>query len=97
MKIASTSLLKPVNENLHTYVIRDKKYMTDAITVTIRRFGPSGSSKNTNIALEHMRAVIPKISNEIFFDVKYMTLVYMRNKLSLKIRILTTSSTVLVF
>ncbi len=61
--------------------------MKAAITITIRRFGPSGSSKDTNIVLEHAIAVIVKMSDEIFFDLKYITLVYTRNKLSLKIRI----------
>lgn len=49
--------------------------MTAASTVTIRRFGPSGSLKNVNMILEHTMAVIPKIRSEIFFDLKYICLI----------------------
>lgn len=62
-------------EGLNKYVAKDRKYMTTAITITTRRLGPSVSLKNKNIALEHTMAVIPKISNEIFFDLKYMFLI----------------------
>ena len=37
------------------YITRDKKYTITAITVTMRRFGPSGSSKKKNIVREQMR------------------------------------------
>jgi hypothetical protein len=57
---------------LNKYIARDKKYMITAITVTIRRFGPSGSSKDNSIILEHIIDVMPKISDEIFFDLKYI-------------------------
>jgi hypothetical protein len=57
---------------LSKYVAKDKKYTNAANTVTIRRFGPSGSSKDTSIVLEHTMAVIAKISSEIFFDMKYI-------------------------
>jgi hypothetical protein len=49
---------------------KDKKYMTIAIATTIRRFGPSGSLKKKNSVLENKRDVIPRISNEIFFNLK---------------------------
>lgn len=41
----------------------------------MRRFGPSGSLMKKNIALEIIRAVIPKMSDEIFFDLKYMVVI----------------------
>jgi len=53
-------------------IVKDRKYIIAAITITTRRFGPSGSSKKKNIALEHAIDVIPKISNEVFFDLKYI-------------------------
>jgi hypothetical protein len=37
------------------YITRDKKYTITAVTVTMRRFGPSGSSKKKNIVREQMR------------------------------------------
>lgn len=46
--------------------------MTPAKTVTIKRFGPSGSSIHKNIVREHTRDVIPKINSETFFDLKYI-------------------------
>lgn len=46
--------------------------MIAAMTITTRRFGPSGSLKNENITLEHAMDVIPKISNDVFFDLRYM-------------------------
>lgn len=49
---------------------KDKKYIIIAITVTTRRFGPSGSLKKKNIVLEKIIDVSPKIINEIFFDLK---------------------------
>ena len=75
MKITNKSFLRPVRdkcEGLNEYIPKDKKYMIIANTVTIKRFGPSGSSKKKNIVLEHMIDVMPKIINEIFFDLKYM-------------------------
>lgn len=59
-------------KELDKYSAKDKKYRIAAITVTMSKFGPSGSLKKKNINLEHARAVIPKINNEIFFDLKYM-------------------------
>lgn len=34
------------------------------------RFGPSGSLNNKNIVLEHTIDVIPKIINDVLFDMK---------------------------
>ena len=62
-------------EDSSTYIVKDKKYTTPNIPITTRRFGPSGSLKNENIALDNMRAVIPKIINEVLFDLKYMILI----------------------
>lgn len=38
----------------------------------MRRFGPSGSSKDRNIVLENISDVILRISNEIFLDFKFI-------------------------
>ena len=38
----------------------------------MNKFGPSGSLKSANITLEHTMAVMPKISNEVFFELKYI-------------------------
>lgn len=61
-------------EDLNKYTPNDKKYMTDAMTTTTKRFGPSGSLKKKNIVLEHRIDVMAKITNEIFFDLKYIVL-----------------------
>lgn len=59
-------------EILGEYAIKDKIYKTSATTITTKRFGPSGSSKNTNITLEHTTDVTPKITNEVFLKLKYI-------------------------
>jgi len=61
---------------LNKYIVKDKKYTIAAPTITTKRFGPSGSSKDKNIVLEHTIDVMPKITNEIFFDLKYIFELY---------------------
>lgn len=79
IKSATKSFLSSVfPENVRVYAVKETRYTTPARTTTIKRFGPSGSLKNENIALEHRRAVIPKIHNEIFFDMRCMALLYSR-------------------
>lgn len=41
-----------------------------AIAITISKFGPSGSFIKANSVLEHARDVMPKRSNEYFFEMK---------------------------
>jgi hypothetical protein len=43
--------------------------------VTTNKFGPSGSSKNTNMVLEKTMEVKPRIIKETFFDIKYISLI----------------------
>ena len=85
-KIASRSLLRPVlmatTDGRNKYTVKDKKYRTSANTVTMSKFGPSGSLKKKNIALEHTRAVMAKIINEVFFDLKYMFVIVLENSLA---------------
>ena len=59
-------------EGLNTYAAKDKKNTAIAKPETIKRFGPSGSLKKKNSILEQMMAVAPKITNEIFFDLKFI-------------------------
>lgn len=70
MKIANKSFLRL--EELNKYAAKDKKYTTIATPITTRRLGPSGSLKNKNITLEHTIDVIPRISSDVFFDLKYI-------------------------
>lgn len=87
MKIVNKSLLSPVHdedEGRNRYVIKDKKYMIAANPITMRRFGPSESLKNKNIILEHVIAVIPKTSNVVFSDLKYIFIVYIKQMLLFK-------------
>lgn len=73
IKIISKSLLSPVVEDFSMFIItKDEKYIIPAATVTIKRFGPSGSSKKKNIVLEHMIDVRTNIIMEAFFDLKYI-------------------------
>lgn len=68
MKTASKSFLGPVVGGLHTYTTKkDKRYRTAANPITISKFGPSGSLKNANIALEHTTEVKAKINSAPFF------------------------------
>lgn len=74
-KTPNKSLLKPIKDKegeFHKYTAKDRKYTIAAITVTMSKFGPSGSLKSANIILEHAMAVIAKINREAFFDLKYM-------------------------
>ncbi len=78
MKVINITLFHSTDgkgKGLKKYTIaKDKKYTIAAITVTTRRFGPSGLLKKKNIILEHTIAVMPKMSSEIFFDLKYILL-----------------------
>ena len=76
MQIANRSLLRPVVEGMNDHTIKDGKYRITAIPVTTRRFGPSGSLKSKNNVLEHARDVIPRISNDAFFELKYIFVDY---------------------
>ena len=69
-------------EGWYTYTARDKTYMITAIPITISKFGPSGSLKKKNISLEHAIDVIPKISNEIFFELKPIVVIILENLLA---------------
>ena len=60
--------MRDEGKSFDTYTHKDKKYMIPAATVTMRRFGPSGSLKKKNIAREKMRDVITKIISEVFLD-----------------------------
>jgi len=68
--IANTSFL--TRDKLSKYAVKDRKYITAAITVTISRFGPSGSLKNANMVLEHRMAETPKIISGVLFDLKFI-------------------------
>ena len=59
-------------EELNLYASKDMPYTIAASTTTISKFGPSGSLKKANMALEHTRAVMAKIVSETFFDLKYI-------------------------
>jgi hypothetical protein len=52
--------------------IKDIAYINRAITKTTSRFGPSGSSKNTNINLEKITAVIAEVIKNVFFELKFI-------------------------
>jgi len=54
------------------YRNKDAANIKPAITITISKFGPSGSSKKKNSSREERMDVIPSISSEILFDLKYM-------------------------
>ena len=76
MKITNKSLLRPLIEGPNKYTTKvDKTYTITAIPMTMSKFGPSGSLKNQNIALEHAIAVIAKISNEVLFDLKFIVVI----------------------
>jgi len=66
--------LIPVNavEELGNRIAKDKKYRMTANTITIRRFGPSGSLKAQNTNLESKTDVINRINNDTFLDLKYI-------------------------
>jgi len=56
------------SETLNKYADKDIENMTAAATVTTSRFGPSGSLKKKNSALEQRRAVMPRRKREALFD-----------------------------
>ena len=53
----------------------DAPYRIRASTVTMRRFGPSGSCKKKNNVLEHRNAVITRRSKDFFVDANGMVLI----------------------
>lgn len=65
-------------EEFRIYIRTDGKYIISAIPITMSKFAPSGSlrDKNTNSIFESTRAVIAKSNNEVFLDVKSITLLY---------------------
>jgi hypothetical protein len=54
------------------YTPKDTANMNTAITETTNKFGPSESLKNANSVLEHTIEVSARMSNDTFFDLKYM-------------------------
>lgn len=64
------------DKGLNKYIVKVKKYITKVNTVTMKRFGPSGSSIKKNITREHSRDVINKIRKDIFFEERCMIEVY---------------------
>src|SRR5262245_47342096 len=69
-QIAKSSFLIAVVVGMNLHTMKDTLYRISASTVTMRRFGPSGSWKRKNNVLEHTSAVIPRSSNDVFFAVK---------------------------
>jgi hypothetical protein len=51
-------------------VIKDKPKIITAVTITTRRFGPSGSLKSVNMILENAVAVKARITSDDVFDMK---------------------------
>lgn len=70
MKIATQNRLGPLAEVPVANDVSDAPYIIAAATITTSRFGPSGSSKKKNIALEQRMAVIPRIISDVFFELK---------------------------
>ena len=67
--------MRPVVEESNKYAAKDKKYTSIATPATMSKFGPSGSLKNKNSALEHAKDVAAKIATEIFFEIKYIAVI----------------------
>lgn len=61
-------------KDFHEYATSDSAYTIAPATTTTKRFGPSGSLKNENMARELSRAVIARMVSETFFDVKFIVL-----------------------
>lgn len=80
MKIATKSFLRlVVNKGARACTATDTPYKISAITTTMSRFGPSGSLKSEKNIFEHTRAVTPRISNEVFFDMEYIDISIVKN------------------
>nr|WP_199075191.1 hypothetical protein [Pedobacter sp. ASV19] len=60
-----------VLDGVNRYAAEDNRYTASPKTVTIKRFGPSASSKKKNSILALIIAVTPNTSKEIAFDLKY--------------------------
>ena len=68
VQIAKRSFLVAVTAGVNLHAMNDALKSISASTVTMRRFGPSGSWKKKNNVLEHTSAVITRRSNDVFFD-----------------------------
>ena len=68
VQIAKSSFLLALVTGISFQAINDALQRIRASTVTMRRFGPSGSWKKKNKALEHTSAVTTKRSKDARFD-----------------------------
>lgn len=68
VQIATRSFLLVVIAGMNRHAMNDAPQRISASTVTMRRFGPSGSWNKKNNALEHASAVITKRSKDVRFD-----------------------------
>ena len=89
MQSAERSLLSPVVKGMNDHTSNDEKYRITANPVTTSKFGPSGSLNRKNKVLEHTSAVIPSVSNDVFFDVKDIVVISIlyNNKYSIPITV----------
>lgn len=72
MSIATDTFLELPQGRRET-IVQETRERTVASPITMRRFGPSGSFKNTNDILEQRREVMQMMSNDVFFDITSIT------------------------
>jgi hypothetical protein len=77
--MANEIFLRLVLDLVYEYAAKDTRYITAANTITINKFGPSGSLKSENVNLESTRDVKPKIINDVFFDPKFIIVIILKN------------------
>ena len=61
---------------LHKNIFKDKTYTIIPKTITMSRFGPSGSFTSSNIVLERRTAVTNKVKKNMFFDFISMMILF---------------------
>ena len=86
VQIAKSSFLLAVVAGMNLHAMNDAPKRISASTVTMRRFGPSGSWKKKNNVLEHTSAVITSRSNDIFFDSNSIVVIIMPDTRSVRLR-----------
>ena len=70
VQIAKNSFLIAVVAGMNRHAMNDATKSINARTVTMSRFGPSGSLKRKKSVLDQQNAVIPKTSNDPFVTLK---------------------------
>jgi hypothetical protein len=67
-RISFCNLLKVTGICFDVYTKKEAENSADAVTMTMRRFGPSESSKKWNMVREKISDVTARMASEVFLE-----------------------------